>query len=256
MASIFDLRWHPLACKEWDMINEIEYQDLKTSIEKFGRNLVPIVYRVLHPGTDDEEKEYLDGRNRMRACLELGIEPRTERAICPDDEVPSLLQALNDLRRNEEPEVRRQRGLRLAQAGLSTRTIAAKLGVNQSTVARDIQRAQQEAEELAPGMPDPLGPIIGRNGKKYQRETVKKKQKQKPEGAQLFDWTTWQSLLGQVVRGIDACQEACGNGKHCKEEFGDIRKKFLGLDDALRAAFNAHNGKGAKAPNRNRERRG
>jgi len=83
------LQIHPLA-ELMPPMPEAVYEKLKESIRNEGGNLVPIY--VTRSG------EVLDGRNRYRACRELGLEPATKEWDGRGSEIDAVL-ALNDLRR-------------------------------------------------------------------------------------------------------------------------------------------------------------
>ena len=51
-------------------LSSIEYTNLKQSIKKNNGNTIPIIV--------NKEGTILDGNNRFKACLELGLKPRIE----------------------------------------------------------------------------------------------------------------------------------------------------------------------------------
>ena len=63
---IGDYRVHPVASM-FPLLESEDYDDLKNSIEGYGQQ-APIIV---------QGDVLLDGRNRLRACLEIGIRPRT-----------------------------------------------------------------------------------------------------------------------------------------------------------------------------------
>lgn len=69
MAEKTNLTAHPVAAL-FPMLEGADYEALKADIRQNGQ-LQPI---VLHP----EDGSIIDGRNRYRACIELGLEPRFE----------------------------------------------------------------------------------------------------------------------------------------------------------------------------------
>lgn len=69
MAEKTNLTAHPVAAL-FPMLEGADYEALKADIRQNGQ-LQPI---VIHP----EDGSIIDGRNRYRACIELGLEPRFE----------------------------------------------------------------------------------------------------------------------------------------------------------------------------------
>lgn len=256
--TLDDFTWHPLAAL-WPLVEGERFDQLRASIERRMGNTIPILYRVVESADSVPIKQYLDGRNRMRACLELGLQPNERRVIVPDEEVAQFIEDCNDTRRHEDEDTRARRQeviARLTRAGLSTRTIAEKVGVNQSTVAREQKKARKKAATVSADgegeVPENLPDVLGRNGKTYSGKKVRDRTSTpKPApvraGEELFDWKSWDSLTGEVVRGIKKCEQACKDSG--KRDFDDLRKKAVTLlSEALRVAFTDHNGKGAKPP--------
>jgi ParB-like chromosome segregation protein Spo0J len=85
--EVGELKIHPL-CSVFPDMAPNEYEDLKDSIKVNG---------LLHPIVTYEEA-ILDGKNRDRACRELGIEPRTE--PYQGDDLFGFVVAKNLTRRN------------------------------------------------------------------------------------------------------------------------------------------------------------
>ena len=79
---------HPVARLFPDMDAD-EFACLKLDIRDNGQK-VPI---LLWQG------QLIDGRHRLKACQELGIEPRVEAVDCPEEELSGLVWSLNRIRR-------------------------------------------------------------------------------------------------------------------------------------------------------------
>jgi ParB-like chromosome segregation protein Spo0J len=95
---------HPFT-EFWRLFTDDELAILKTDIAAHGQRLPIILYRG----------QILDGRNRYRACCELGIQPRCENAkVKNDDEALMLVVSLNEHRRHSSLEERAFAAARLA----------------------------------------------------------------------------------------------------------------------------------------------
>src|SRR5260370_30965924 len=94
-------------------------------------------------------KQGVDGRNRERACLDLGIECRYEKVFVDDADVPAYIDSRNLHRRHLTREQRQACVLAMRAEGQSVRQIADTLGVGRSTVYRDIADSKASA-----GVPD------------------------------------------------------------------------------------------------------
>jgi hypothetical protein len=130
--QIPDLEWHPFA-EKFPLLEGAEWEAFKASIKATGGNEQRITYRLANG-----RKEGLDGRNRYRACQELGIEPLMEMVFLNDAEVKEYITRRNIYRRHLTPEQRRGIVADLRSERKTTREIAEIVGVNQSTVARDL----------------------------------------------------------------------------------------------------------------------
>lgn len=149
------------ACDIFPLIDGDEYEALKRDISEHGQR-EPIIY---------VDGEIIDGRNRLRACEELGIEPKV-RHIAKDEagDVFALVMSLNFHRRHLRPH---EKGKALAayfeHVGAKKRDgpgrpkkstdsvdipktipqVAAKLGIPEQT-ARDHIKAAEDYAAAAP----------------------------------------------------------------------------------------------------------
>jgi ParB-like chromosome segregation protein Spo0J len=149
--------WHPFAEKFPPLAGE-EWEAFKASIRRTRGNRVPVIYRM-----KDGKAEGIDGRNRYRACEELGLTCRMEEELLDDDKVKEFILDRNVHRRHLTPELRRELVAELRADGKSVRGIAEALGVGKSTVERDL-RTHQETP-VPNGTP---ATVTGQDGKSYQ----------------------------------------------------------------------------------------
>ena len=132
---------------------EGDYARLKASIEQAGGNRVPI--------TIARDGRVLDGRHRLRACIELGIEPDTKEWDGAGSEVDLILD-LNDRRRQLPAFQRVLIAAKLAHLGrgrprenapiraITQEEAAEKLGVSRTLV----QAARTVFDSGSPGLID------------------------------------------------------------------------------------------------------
>src|SRR5262249_4645603 len=148
----------------------------------------PVTYRIVNG-----EMQGLDGRNRHRACQELGLECCTKEVALDDGEVRDYILRCNVHRRHLNAELRQEVVSELRSDGQSTRQNAESLGVGQSTVIRDLANS---------GEPNgSTGAVTGKDGKTYSAKQLPRKPKSakrsksgakdrgRPRpGKELFDW--------------------------------------------------------------------
>jgi ParB-like chromosome segregation protein Spo0J len=84
------------------MLPDIELANLAEDIKEKGQLLPITIY----------DGKVLDGRNRYRACIMAGVDPRTEEYT--GDDPLGLIASLNDHRRHDIPEERAMVGARMA----------------------------------------------------------------------------------------------------------------------------------------------
>jgi len=133
-------------------LSQEEYEALKADIAERGVQ-VPVEY--------DEQGNILDGHHRVRACKELGIgewPSVIRRGMSEEGKVEHAL-ALNLSRRHLSREQRQELVVNLRGQGWSLRRIAAKLGVSDFTVRKDIE--DSGAIKHAPAT------VTGVDGKQY-----------------------------------------------------------------------------------------
>ena len=152
-----EMRWHQFAMR-FPLLEGEEWISYKGSIKATGGNQVPISYRIIGDG----EKEYLDGRNRAKACIELELPCSEEEVDVADDDVKQFIIIRNINRRHLTKEFRLELVAELRADGKSIRTIAGTLGTSRSTVGRDVHDASQEP--VPNGTPEK---VTGKDGKTY-----------------------------------------------------------------------------------------
>jgi transposase-like protein len=83
------------------------------------------------------EGKVLDGRNRLRACLELGLDPVFAEFAGTEAEAVAFVDSQNLHRRHLSREWRQQRVREMRDHGMSYRAIAQELGTSAMTILRD-----------------------------------------------------------------------------------------------------------------------
>src|SRR5262245_20217454 len=126
------------------------------------------------------QKQGLDGRNRERACIELGIGCRFEKVFVDDENVKAYIDSRNLHRRHLTREQRQARVLKMRAEGQSIRQISGALGMGKGTVERDIADSKSSAgvpngtpennnpSEISPVQEADAPKVTGRDGKSYQ----------------------------------------------------------------------------------------
>lgn len=122
---------------------------LRASIKRFG---------VLVPVAKDQHGNVLDGHQRLRVAGELGVDvPTTVIEVASADEAREIARTLNEDRRAMPKAERLEVVKALREEGHTTRAIAGAVGVDHSTVIRD----------LAGGASAPPARVTGLDGKSY-----------------------------------------------------------------------------------------
>ena len=175
------MKFHPFAQK-FPLLHGAEWDEFKESISKDGFNTVPILFRI-----KNGEEEGLDGRNRWKACEELGIAPTVKEIKIEDDEVKDLIIRLNLRRRQLDPVSRAAIIADLLSEGKTYRQVADTMGVSAATVSRD---AESVSRETGNGQhPSPR--------RKLKSEKPKKKRRLSQENLE-FDWAGYSGALGKM----------------------------------------------------------
>lgn len=128
---------------ELPALNAEEYSSLRESIRHVGQ-----IYDVLR--APDFDGWVIDGEHRVRACRELGIEPRYRDVFGTREELESLAFVVNLARRQLTAEARRGiiKSELLRDPERSDRLIAAKVAVSPSTVGA-VRRELVEAGQVS-----------------------------------------------------------------------------------------------------------
>lgn len=170
-------------------LDEDEYAALRDSIAAHGQ-IVPVLA--------DSAGNIVDGRHRVRACRELGLEPRIEylAADTSSDEIKSLALIVNLARRQLTDRARRGiiRGELLRDASRSDRAIAAALGSSHPTVA-SVRRELENA-----GAVERVSTRVGRDGITQHTDKPERPEPQLPDG--LVDVTL--RLTREYANELDA----------------------------------------------------
>lgn len=146
---------HHEAADKYPMIEGEAFEAFKADIKANGQRL-PI---YIQGGF------IIDGRNRQKACAELGIEAVYQEV---DGDPYELADSLNLHRRHLTKEQRNDMIVKKRSEGKSARQIGDEVGVDEKTVRNVIKST---AEKSAVDMPDE---ITGKDGKKRKAKATKK----------------------------------------------------------------------------------
>lgn len=228
--------WHPYA-ETFPLMQGAEWEAFKADILASKGNNDPVMYRVMGDVGTGLWRQYLDGRNRARACQELQLPMHELQIYLEDGEVKAFIDSRNIHRRHLTAEWRRERVLTLSSEGLSTRAIAAQLGVSQSVVVKD-QKVGEYENSGASEMPTqlsgkPLPELVkGQDGKEYSREKTARA-KPSRNGKELFDWKEHQKIFNAMYRQIDVVKRAA-RMKHDSPRLEELQRMLLELDSRFR----------------------
>jgi hypothetical protein len=185
------LEIHP-AAHVFPLMDGEEFEHLKDSIAEHGQ-LVPIALL---------DGKILDGRNRARACEDLGLVPLTVNCEMEGKSTAAdVAEALNLIRRHLDAKSRAALAVKLRAAGASVREIAEKLEVGVATAHRAIKGRVPNGTPVANATPAPRHPlpvcqkcgeghepargcrkVTGRDGKSYPATKPKTPLPAAPEG--------------------------------------------------------------------------
>ena len=144
---------HEAACND-PMLEGDEYEQFKEDIKVNGQRVpIPVQNGFL-----------IDGRNRQKACIELGIPAIYEEV---EGDPYELNRSYNDHRRHLTKEQRNAKIFRLRAEGKSTRQIAEEVGVSKTEVNRTINSTVPNGTV---GQPTE---VIGKDGKKRKAKASK-----------------------------------------------------------------------------------
>jgi hypothetical protein len=132
--------FHPYA-ETYPLLDGAEYEAFKADIARGVRE--PVKYRVA-----GGKKQGLDGRNRLRACAELGIPCPEEEVRVADEDVEGYIDSLNLHRRHLTREQQRERIARKLKGdpAQSNREVARQTGADGKTVAKVREQMESTAE--------------------------------------------------------------------------------------------------------------
>lgn len=151
------MQFHEFA-ERFPLLEGEEYESLKQSIKECGGNTYPILYRQ----RQDNVAEGIDGRNRLRACTELGLEPQYKLVEIEEDQVVPRIISLNVNRRHITRETRKTLAVELRGRGYSARRIGEMLGCTHVTILNDLNETESSGGKYLP--PDV---VVGKDGKEY-----------------------------------------------------------------------------------------
>ena len=210
------LEFHPFA-ERFPIMEGEEWETFRESIKATNGPEHPIAYRMVKG-----KRQGLDGRNRLRACDELGLQCPMEEIKVSDDGVKDFILCRNVHRRHMTRELRQQIVAELREDGESIREIADAIGVPKSTVADDI------AQVSGTGHLEEPEKVTGKDGKTYSASN--------PKQQILCD----RCQRAGVSRGCPMCAdlrrpndkpdpkpapEPSVNGEELKDNFGNIIPK-------------------------------
>jgi hypothetical protein len=140
------ITFHPLA-EAWPLISGKDWDEFLESIARTkGCASNPIIVRKLPDGS----LQGLDGRNRLRACIELGFEPTFVTVQVKDEDVAAFVAMQNMHRRHLSQLPRANLARKLKAAGYSIREIAQATKTSPATISRDLK----ETEKPPPADPE------------------------------------------------------------------------------------------------------
>ena len=194
IAGVIVVEIHRLA-EQFPAMPEQEFQAFKEDIA--ARGLINPLWLF--------EGRILDGRNRYRACLELGVDPVFAEFEGDEEAARSFVDSQNLHRRHLTPEQQKERRAARVQRvaekraeGKSIRAIAAEEGVSKSQVVADL------GEVSTPCTPAPAK-IEGKDGKQYPASrpspaSPRPPDRPRPQPQQKPPPTPWDGIAEQLSR--------------------------------------------------------
>jgi hypothetical protein len=196
------IKFHPLA-DIFPLMEGAEFDELVADIKANGQHARIIL----------KDGMILDGRNRYRACLALGIEPSFACEAYSDQITDPLAYVIgaNIRRRHLNAEQKHQALVELVKASpeKSDRTLAKEAGTAHTTVARARKRAE------ATGAVAPVEKRTGADGKARKQPAKKKTAPVKPK-----------PISSQVQRELDAKQAHIDEPEIAREHDKDLAEKL------------------------------
>lgn len=225
--------WHPYA-ETFPLLEGQELEDFEADLLASQGNRDPITYRVLGDAGTGLTREYLDGRNRARSCLKLGLPLAELMVFVPDEEVRAYISSKNLHRRHLTAEWRRGQVAELTRQGLSSRAIAAAVGCDPKTVLKDQQAIAAAAVDTgaAAAMPTSLPgkqlpeKVLGQDGKEHPRHKDRP-EKPRKNGSALFDWKSHYKLVQQLQRQVDAVKRAAKMREDTPERDALVKELYV-----------------------------
>ncbi|MBA4067938.1 MAG: hypothetical protein C0501_30395 [Isosphaera sp.] len=207
---------HPLAESLPEMTAE-EYAELRDSVRDHGLK-VPIKLF---------EGKVLDGRHRLRALRDLGVEPgpdHVEEFHGTAEQAVVMVDVWNLHRRSHSPEQKRAARAALVQrlrdSGMSTRAIADRVGVSHTTVREDL--ARQVETGFPPGPADrvnhPVSPAAAGSDHRVMQPASPDPADTDPDHPAVGEAPPAEAPALKVVGKDGKCYAAAGHGRAKKSD--------------------------------------
>jgi transposase len=175
---------HHEAADKYPMIEGEAFEAFKADIKANGQRL-PIYIQSCF---------IIDGRNRQKACADLGIEAVYQEV---EGDPYELAESLNLHRRHLTKEQRNDLIVKKGAEGKSTRQIAEEVGTNKETVRQVLSAG---ANKLPPEQQDK---VVGKDGKTYKRKPNANGNKPSVDDAKVAE-------LGRAGLSEEAIAESLG----------------------------------------------
>jgi hypothetical protein len=161
---------HPLA-EFFPLMEGQEFDELVGNIKRRGLHFPITIF----------DNQIIDGRNRDRACLKAGVEPRYVAFAGKAEDIPRFIISANIHRRHLKPQQRRELLKKLINLHpeLSNRAIADMAHVSHATVGA------VRTEMQSTGQIDQLKKTVGKDGKSRRQPAPKPRSASAPKLAAL-----------------------------------------------------------------------